>query len=82
VVGVAEQDAGAGVAELLGRETLNGALGSHGHVNRGVSAAEEGVEAAQAGQAIGVQKVEMHRHCSFFIFHCSLFILHSTAPPK
>ena len=60
VVGVAEQDLGAGLGDLLGREALDRGLGAHRHEDRRADLPVRGLQDAEAGgrRRIGLKQGE------------------------
>ena len=62
VIGVAEDHAGAGRFELVGRQPLDGRLGADGHEDRRFDDAVRRVQPAAAGGAVGGQDLEADGH--------------------
>ena len=62
VIGVAEDHAGAGRFELVGRQALDGGLGADGHEDRRIDGAVRRVQTAAAGGAVGGQDLEANGH--------------------
>ena len=58
MVGVAENDLGAGAREVLGRERLHGGLRAHRHEDGGLHRAVRGGEPAAARGAVGREELE------------------------